>query len=438
MENRKFSRRDFIKAASLSTAAVVLAACAPAVTPKPQENGVPTTVVPAAKGGKVVIAVGGWAVDSTKAVVDKLGFISNTGITVDVQTRPGTLDQLTTMLTSAIASGSSPYDVLDFEDEAAATYSRAGFFQPLDDLLPADFWGDFPQTMIDMAEIWDKYEGKTFRIHHNYEACYSWYRKDLFDAKGIAAPKTWDDVAALGKTFTDEAKNAWATEDGLTKGGMMNVYLAYLTKQAGGNPFDVDDKFKTALEYFYKMMYQTKAFNPAALQKNYDQVNADYTEDRVAYMRQWPFFYDVARAKKDWFKEEKAVVILPPVGPGGAKNSTYAAGWGFGILKNATNLSQAKQLLQFLVDKKNAGEMAKMNTWFLINRKSVLNTVGDAGMAKYLKMYSEAGVIGTRPFHPKFVEALAVLEDSASAYLSKQINLDQAMKQAQDGMKNVK
>jgi ABC-type glycerol-3-phosphate transport system substrate-binding protein len=218
---------------------------------------------------------------------------------------------------------------------------------------------------------------------------------------------------------------------------MMNVYLAYLTNQAGGNSFDADAKFQTSLEYLHKMMYDTKAFNPAALQKNYDQANADYTSDKVAYFRQWPFFYDVARAAKDWFKEDKATIILPPVGPGGAANSTYAAGWGFGIIKTSPNLENAKKLLLFLVDKKNAGQMAQMNTWYLINRKSVLDVVGTTGMAQYLKMYSDAGVIGTRPFHPKFVEALAVLEDSASAYLSNQINIDQAMKQAQDGMKNL-
>jgi len=440
MATRNISRREFLKVASIGITGATLAACKAKATPTPTQapGEAEATKPPAAsKGGKVVIAVGGWAVEPTKLILDKLGW-ADTGITPDIQTRPGTLDQLNTMLTSAVASGTSPYDVLDFEDEAAATYSRAGFFLTLDDLLPPDFWDDFPDTMKSMADVWDKLNGKTFRIHHNYEACYSWYRKDWFDAKGIQPPKTWDEVANLGKVFTDEAKNVWATEDGMTKGGMMNVYLAYLTKQAGGNPFDVDDKFRTALEYFHKLIYDAKAFNPAALQKNYDQVNADYTEDKVAYFRQWPFFYDVARAKTDWFKEDKAVVIMPPVGPGGAPNSTYAAGWGFGIIKTSQNMDNAMTLFKFLIDKKNAGQMAMLNTWFLINRKSVLDIVGDKGMAKYLKMYSDAGVIGTRPFHPKFVEALAVLEDAASAYLTNQIGLDQAMKQAQDGMKNVK
>ena len=51
---------------------------------------------------------------------------------------------------------------------------------------------------------------------------------------------------------------------------------------------------------------------------------------------------------------------------------------------------------------------------------------------KAMNMYTNAGVIGVRPFHPQFVEALTMLEDGASAYLTKQISLDAAMKQIKD------
>lgn len=92
-------------------------------------------------------------------------------------------------------------------------------------------------------------------------------------------------------------------------------------------------------------------------------------------------------------------------------------------------MEAAKELVKFLVDKANAGEMAKIDTWYLSARDSVLAAVGDQGIAPYLKMYSEAGVIGTRPFHEKFVEAVAVVEDAASSYLSDQISLDAAVEQ---------
>ena len=124
------------------------------------------------QASKVTIGVGGWAVDPTKQVLQQLKFTEQTGIEVEVATRPGAANEFITQMTGAIQANTSPYDVIDFEDEIAVTFSRAGWLLGLDDLLPGDFYDDYPQTMKDMTEVWDKHEGETFRIHHNYEACY--------------------------------------------------------------------------------------------------------------------------------------------------------------------------------------------------------------------------------------------------------------------------
>ncbi|MEM7034626.1 MAG: substrate-binding domain-containing protein [Chloroflexota bacterium] len=421
----RLSRRDFLKMAGVTATGTVLASCAPPAAPSASSDG----ASPTQEGGEVTIVVGAWAQDSHNELIEKLNF-GDTGYTVNVEVLPSG-DQLAASLTAGIASGASPYDVMDFEDGMAITYSRSGFFEPLDDLLPADFWEDFPQTLLDVTELWDRYEGDTFRIHHNFEAQYCWYRKDWFDAEGVEPPKTWDDIIALADVFTDEENNVWAIEEGLL---VLSVYQGYLTRQAGGNYFDVDETWATALQYLHDLIYVHKAMSPAALQKGYDQQNADYTADKVAYMRQWPFFYDVARANEDWFEEDKVAVTMPPVGPGGPSGSTYAAGWGYGIMKSAPNAEGARELLKFLVDIENVGEMALIDTWYLSNRHSVLETVGDEGMAKHLREYTDAGIIGNRPFHPKFSEASTKLDEAASAFLTNQISLDECLSQGQAAM----
>lgn len=434
-EGRKLTRREMLKLLGVglagATVGPLVAGCVPA---RPVEETTPVEAPAVVKPTKVTIGVGGWAVDPTKEALEKLEFTKQTGIEAEVIARPGIFGEFVTQMTSAIQAGTSPYDVLNFEDEIATTGPPAGWFLPLDDLLPSGFWDDFPQSMLDIKEVWSTYKGETFRVHHNFEACYWWYRKDWFDAKGVKVPTTWDEVKPLGEVFTDEPKGVWASEEGMTKGGMLNVYLAWITRQAGGSPFDVDDKFRMALEYIHDLMYVSKVLNPASLAKDYDAQNADYTADRVAFMRQWPFFYDITRGKKEWYQEGKAEVALPPVGPGGKAGSTYAAGWGFGIIKTAPNLEAAKELFKFLVDKNNAAEMAKMSVWFLSARKSVLDAVGDEGIAKYLGMYSDAGIIGTRPYHPKFTEALGIVEDAASSFLVRELTLDEAMQQAKARM----
>src|SRR5690606_35939608 len=135
------------------------------------------------------------------------------------------------------------------------------------------------------------------------------------------------------------------------------------------------------LQYIYDLMHVDKVLNPASLQKDYNQQNADYIADRVAFMRQWPFFYDVARSPDNagWFDESKVQIALPPEGPGGPTNLTYAAGWGYGIVKNSPNLEAATELFQALIDKDAAVEGVKTSYWFLSGRASVLEAAAGEG-----------------------------------------------------------
>lgn len=455
--HKKISRREFVRLAGLTATGALLGACGPSSTPAASTSATEapaqaaatatpapaatvasaaTTEAPAVIGNrKVRIAVGGWAEQNMKDLLAKTDFTKKTGIEVEVVLRTDTKETELTRLASAVQAGNSPYDVIDFEDELTTSFSQAGYVLGLDDLLPADFWDDFSPAMKAYSDVWSANKGETFRIIHNWEMPYWWYRKDWFDQKGVAVPTTWDEVRAMGKTFTDEGKGVWASEDGLIKGAFLNVYLAWITLQAGGNPFDMDEKYKMALEYIHDLMYKDKVLNPASLQKDYNQQNGDYIADKVAFMRQWPFFGDVARSKDNekWFSEDKVAVALPPAGPGGKAGSTYAAAWGFGIIKTSPNLAEAKELLKFLVSKEVAVEAVKVGFWFLNARKSVLAAAPqDSWLVKQLQMYTDAGVIGVRPHHPRFVEALTILEDTASAFLTDQVSLDDSLKQAKD------
>lgn len=445
--NARVSRRRFLKIAGTAALGTTLAACAPtpAAPIAAPTTGAPTTAAAAptaaptvANARTVRIAVGAWAEQNMKDLLAKTDFAKQTGITPEIVLRTDTKETELARLASAVQAGTSPYDVIDFEDELTTSFSRAGYVIGLDDLLSSGFWDDFSPAMTAYSKTWSTYQNQTFRIIHNWEMPYWWYRKDWFDQKGVQVPKTWDDVKALGPVFTDEGKGVWASEDGLIKGAFLNVYLAWVTLQAGGNPFEVGDTYKTALQYIYDLMYTNKVLNPASLQKDYNQQNADYIADKVAFMRQWPFFGDVTRSPDNakWFKEDKVVVALPPVGPGGPKGSTYAAAWGWGIVKTSPNLDAAKETLKFLVSQDLAVAAMQLPTpafWFLSARKSVLAAAPqDNWLVKQLKMYTDAGVIGVRPFHPRFVEALTVLEDTASAYLTKQSSLDDSLKQAKD------
>jgi ABC-type glycerol-3-phosphate transport system substrate-binding protein len=437
-QNKKISRRDFIKLAGLVATSGTLAACGAQATEAPAATEAPpvATSAPAvAKGGKVRIAVGGWAEQNMKDLLEVTEFTEKTGIEVEVILRTDTKETELARLSSAVQADDTPYDILDFEDELTTTLSQAGYMLPLNDLISQEVWDDLSPAMKAYTDVWSTYNGEVFRMIHNWEMPYWFYRKDWFDEKGVEVPKTWEDVKALGEVFTDEASGVWASVDGLIKGAFLNVYLAWITLQAGGNPFDVGPEYQQALEYIYDLMYTSKVLNPASLQKDYNQQNGDYIADKVAFMRQWPFFGDVARSddNKAWFNEDKVTIALPPVGPGGPSGSTYAAGWGWGIVKNSPNLEEAKELFKFLISNEVAAEAVNVGFWFLSARKSVLDAApADSWLVQALNTYTDANVIGVRPHHPQFVEALTILEDTAATYLTQQISLEESMQQAKD------
>lgn len=374
----------------------------------------------------ITVAVGGWAVDDTIRALEELGFTEKTGITVEVVTRPGAAPDFLSQMTSAVMAGTSPYDVIAVEDETAISMSRAGWLVSLNELYDDEFWQDWPQGMLDMIETWHKYEGELFRIPHNYEAQYFWYRKDILDEKGLEVPQTWEEIIEVGKILTDD--DMWGISDGLAKGAYLGVNLGYWTLQAGGNFFDLGPEFKTALEFLHDLMYKHEIFPVAALNRDFDALNVDYMNDRVAMMRQWPYFYDVSRDDADWFEEDKVAIALPPAGPGG--RATYAAAWGWSVPKTSGKIEAAKTFVEFMTSTENAPKLAEMSVWWLSARHSVLEQVGNKGIAEYMGLYSDANVVKTRPFHPKFMEADTILEDIASAYLTNQIDIDEALSRA--------
>lgn len=435
-EQHRISRRQFIQFASVAAAGAALAACAPPAMPTaPGASATEAAAgAPAAAANKVRIAVGGWAEQNTKDVLAKTGFTEQTGIEVEVLLRTDTKETELARMVAAVQAGTVPYDVLDFEDELATSFSQAGYMTGVNDLVSEEVWNDFSQAMKDNMAVWSTNNGELFRVLHNWECPYWFYRADWFAEKGVEVPKTWDDVRALGPVFTDEASNVWASVDGLIKGAFLNVYMAWVTLQAGGSPFDVGPEYEQALTYTHDLMYKDKVLNPASLQKSYDQQNADYIADRVAFMRQWPFFYDLATSADNaaWYTPEKVQFALPPEGPGGPNNLTYAAGWGFGIVNGTPVPDEAAQLFQHLIAVDTNVEAVKTAFWFLSDRASVLAAAEDKFPATGLKMYSEANAIGIRPFHPQFVEALTIIEDTAAAYLTDQMTLEESMQQAKD------
>jgi multiple sugar transport system substrate-binding protein len=432
-KRNSLTRREFLKvagsAAFVASAGGLLSSCtpapaAPAATPVPAA----ATPVPAAPAGKnVVLAIQAFAHDALKPVIAE--WEQKTGNKVTLESGPTTGQEMMTKYAPAFQAKTSPVDVVSVDDVSGPAFARAGWVLPLDDVIPAETWADYPESFLPPADKdpFHSFEGKRYRVPHEFAVGYFWHRKDWFDEKKIAAPKTWDEFVQIGKEFTKDP--VWGTTEGMKKPGLTFVYLAYLAAQAGGDIFKFDDGTAKGFQYAYDLIHTHKIMSDTVLNQDYTQQNDLYMKDRIAMMRQWPYFWSVARDNKEWYKEGRAEIALPPAGPAGPM--TWWGGWGWSLPTHAPNLDAAKDLIAFVTNNKNAPTLALGQSWFVMPRKSILDVMKE-GLPVYMKLYSDNNTLVPRPYHPKQADAEVVVDDVGQLYLTKQMSLADAMKTGQE------
>lgn len=378
----------------------------------------------------VIFAIQEFAHDAIRSVLP--AFEADTGLTVQLEGGPVSGNEMLTRYSPAFASGTSPVDLFSDADDDSPTFMRAGWVLPLNDIIPQETWDDFPPSMQDHIEGFLSIEGERYRIPHEFAVGYFFTRKDWLDEKGLTAPTTWDEMVEVGKEFTDSASGVWGTTDGLIKPALLYVYVAYLAAQAGGKVFEFDEQTGVALQFLHDMIHTHKIFPETALNQDYTAQNELYMGDKVAFMRQWPFFQAVAEGNTNWYGADKLAIELPPAGPAGSKS--WIGGWGFSIPTYAPNPDGAKALITYLTSKEVAPELAKQQGFLLTPRYSILEALADTDdeLIEAMGRYADADVFAARPFHPRVAEAQTVVDDMASLFLTNQASLSEVLAQGKD------
>jgi ABC-type glycerol-3-phosphate transport system substrate-binding protein len=380
-----------------------------------------TTKIRAQEGTEIVVSAQQFSHEPLQPFIDE--FTEETGITVSFFANPAAGGEQVAQLTPQFAASSTPVDVLSSSDEAAPLFIRAGWMEPLNEIIPEGFWDDWDPSVVEYVNIWSSIEGEVFRIPHGWSVGFFWTRQDLLEGYGLESPATWDDLRELGEAARNDGLYAFA--DAASRPSLAFVYAAYVVAQSGGNIFAFDEQTRDAFA-FARELVDNEYFPRDAANWTYDQLNAAYMGDQLVTMRQWPFFYDVVRDNTEWFSEEKATIVLPPGAPDGQR-ATWAGAWGWMVPQFSERKEAALEYIRFMTAPERAGPLAEAMSDYITPRQSTFEYLGGEGLVQYHQEYSEAGVITPRPFHPRVSEAQSIVDTYFNGYLLDQYTLDEVI-----------
>jgi len=190
-------------AASLAVGILALTACASSnddATPKSPEA---TDATQAAEGQDITLWLMGG--DTPEALRDylKTQYAEATGgtLTIEEQAWGDALSKLTTQLPD---SENTP-DVTEIGNTWSPTFTNVGAFADLSDMYEELGGSDLLKSFVDVGVV----DGNHYALPYYFGSRYNFYRKDLYEAAGIAVPTTLDEFADAAKALTTSDRSGF-------------------------------------------------------------------------------------------------------------------------------------------------------------------------------------------------------------------------------------
>jgi multiple sugar transport system substrate-binding protein len=288
-------------------------------------------------------------------------------------------------------SKESAYDAVSVDIVWEGEFGSGNVLLPLDKYI-----ADSKMDMTDFlpaALTEAQYQGKQLGLPLQPHPELMWYRKDIFDQKGLKPPETTDDVLALAKQLNDPANNFYGICFNGQRGQPLGQQMAHFYSAFGQKLFD--DKWHPTLDtpdglraanYTMELM---KYAPPDILNMAWDERARQFSQGGCAMIYEWGARSFLAEDPDKSKVSGKVGYIAAPHAPD--KPAVTPNGeWSISIPSNVKDPDTAWKFVQWLT----APEQLKM-----------LALAGNSGMPRY-SIIRDPELIKKYPVFPA-VDALA-------------------------------
>jgi len=379
-EEKKLSRRSFLRIGGLVGGAAALAACAqpqapaapapaattapaaPAPTEKPAE-------APAAKPAGVTVkihAISGGNYDELYKLIP--AWEQKTGNKTEFVFK-GNGFETDKRLVQDFAANTVDYDVCWDHSSFFSQYVKAGGLEPLEGYWTQDEMKDFIPRLVDATRT----DGHLWVMPRHFDISCNHFRTDL----GLTAPDTWDQFKEAALKSTDAAKGIYGTQFAGKEEALTGRFYEVMTAE-GGQLFN--DKWEPTFNSpqgvkaatMFADLYKAKAMPAEMTNYVWDDVAKNWVSGLIAMYTEWYGWYSYFQDPKSSKVAGQFDLARQPKGDGNIY-SGWAGHHGFSITKAAKQKEAAADLIKWLTSVEGNQTEAKLG--ILISRQSVWDQI---------------------------------------------------------------
>ncbi|MGW0792731.1 ABC transporter substrate-binding protein [Streptomyces sp. NPDC002911] len=258
---------------------------------------------------------------------------------------PDSADESRDQMITDLRSGSGRFDVLNIDVAWTSEFAAAGWIAPLErGRFPL---GAFLPPVVDTAT----FDRRLYAVPYVTNAGLLYYRKDLLDREGEAAPRTWEDLVRQAKTVAPRyGLGGYAGQFLPYEGLTVNVTEA--VHSAGGSFFSgegqrvtVDSAASEAGIGFLARGVREGWIPREALEYKEEESRRAFQDGELLFLRNWPYVHTLADGPDSVVAGRFGVAPLPgPDGPG----ASVLGGSNLAVGAHSRNKDSAADLIAYL------------------------------------------------------------------------------------------
>ncbi|MGN6669185.1 MAG: ABC transporter substrate-binding protein [Trinickia sp.] len=350
--------------------------------------------------------------------------------------------------TTDITTGSGQFDVMMIGAYEAPQWGKRGWLSPMTN-LPADY--DLADVMKPVRDSLS-YNGTLYALPFYAESSMTFYRKDLFAAKGLKMPPkpTYDQIAQFADKLTDKANGVYGIcLRGKAGWGENMAYLTTLVNTEGGSWFNekwqaqlTTPPWKKAVNFYVDLL--KKDGPPGASSNGFNENLTLMSSGKCAMWIDATVAAGMLYNKNQSQVADKIGFAAAPVAVT-PKGSHWLWAWALAIPKTSKKQDDAKKFIEWATGKPYIEAVAKDEGWASVppgTRESTYNRPEYTQAAPFAE-FVENAIKTADPDHPtakpvpytgvqfvgipEFQSFGTVVGQSISGALAGQMSVDQAL-----------